>query len=99
MKVRGNLLFGPLQIVECDPTREHFCYNSWHCSAYERKLCDKGLCSYIPMIFRNVVPYYRHFLTVNVAMMCVPPYGPARLFQPLLRHGVLPAASWTRRTS
>lgn len=25
------------------------------------------------MIFRNVVPYYRHFLTVNVAMMCVPP--------------------------
>ena len=73
VKVRGNLLFGPLQIVECDPTREHFCYNSWHCSAYERKLCDKGLCSYIPMIFRNVVPYYRHFLTVNVAMMCVPP--------------------------
>ena len=73
VKVRGNLLFGPLQIVECDPTREHFCYNSWHCSAYERKLSDRGLCSYIPMIFRNVVPYYRHFLTVNVAMMCVPP--------------------------
>ena len=73
VKVRGNLLFGPLQIVECDPTREHFCYHSWHCSAYERKLSDRGLCSYIPMIFRNVVPYYRHFLTVNVAMMCVPP--------------------------
>ena len=73
VKVRGNLLFGPLQIVECDPTREHFCYNSWHCSGYERRLCDRGLCNYIPMIFRNVVPYYRHFLTVNVAMMCVPP--------------------------
>ena len=25
------------------------------------------------MIFRNLVPYYRHFLTVNVAMMCVTP--------------------------
>ena len=25
------------------------------------------------MIFRNVVPYYVHFLTVNVAMMCVTP--------------------------
>ena len=71
VKIRGNLLFGPIQTVECDPTREHFCYNSWHCSGYERKLCDKGLCNYIPMIFRNVVPYYRHFLTVNVAMMCV----------------------------
>ena len=73
VKIRGNLLFGPIQTVECDPTREHFCYNSWHCSGYERKLCDQGLCNYIPMIFRNVVPYYRHFLTVNVAMMCVTP--------------------------
>lgn len=73
IKIRGNLCFGPIQVVECDPTREHFLYNSWHCSAYERKLCDRGLCYYIPMIFRNVVPYYRHFLTVNVAMMCVTP--------------------------
>ena len=73
VKIRGNLLFGPIQVVECDPERTHFIYNSWHCSGYERKLCDQGLCNYIPMIFRNVVPYYRHFLTVNVAMMCVPP--------------------------
>lgn len=73
VKIRGNLIFGPIRTVECDPTREHFLYHSWHCSAYERKLCDQGLCSYIPMLFRNVVPYYRHFLTVNVAMMCVTP--------------------------
>lgn len=73
VKVRGNLLFGPIQVVECDPTREHFCYNSWHCSGYERKLCDKGLCNYIPMIFRSNTAYYRNFLTVNVAMMAVPP--------------------------
>lgn len=73
VKIRGNMCFGPIQTVECDPTREHFMYNSWHCSSYERSLCDRGLCNYIPMIFRNVVPYYRHFLTVNVAMMCVTP--------------------------
>ena len=73
VKIRGNLCFGPIQTVECDPSREHFFYNTWHCSAYERRLCDKGLCNFIPMIFRNVVPYYRHFLTVNVAMMCVTP--------------------------
>ena len=71
VKIRGNLIFGPVQVAECDPTREHFCYNTWHCSSYERKLCDRGLCSYIPMIFRNVIPYYRHFLTVNVAMIGV----------------------------
>jgi len=73
VKIRGNLCFGPIMTVESDPEREHFCYNSWHCSSYERKLCDRGLCNYIPMIFRNLEPYYRHFLTVNVAMMCVTP--------------------------
>ena len=73
VKIRGNLIFGPIKAVECDPSREHFHYNTWHCSGYERMLCDKGLCNYIPMVFRNVVPYYRHFLTVNVAMACVTP--------------------------
>ena len=73
VKIRGNLLFGPIRTVECDPAREHFIYNSWHCSSYERKLCDRGLCSYIPMVFRNVTAYYRHFLTVNVAMISVTP--------------------------
>lgn len=73
VKVRGNLLFGPIQIVECDPSQEHFIYHSWHCSAYERKLCDKGMCYYIPMIFRNLSAYYRHFLDVNVAMITVAP--------------------------
>lgn len=73
VKVRGNLMFGPLQIVESDPEQVHFTYHSWHCSAYERKLCDRGLCYYIPMIFRNVTEYYKHFLTVNVAMLAVTP--------------------------
>lgn len=73
VKIRGNLIFGPIMAVECDPSREHFHYNTWHCSGYERMLCDKGLCNYIPMVFRNVVPYYRHFLTVNVAMASVTP--------------------------
>ncbi|MDD5921608.1 MAG: acetyl-CoA hydrolase/transferase C-terminal domain-containing protein [Eubacteriales bacterium] len=73
VKIRGNLIFGPIQTVECDPEREHFIYNSWHCSAYERKLGDRGLCNFIPMIFRNLVPYYRAFLTVNVGMVSVCP--------------------------
>ena len=69
VKIRGNLIFGPIQAAECDPGREHFYYNSWHCSEYERKLSDRGLCNYIPMVFHNVVPYYQHFLTVNVVMV------------------------------
>lgn len=73
VKIRGNLIFQTLATVESDPEREHFIYNSWHCSSYERKLCDRGLCNYIPMVFRNIGWYYTNFLTVNVAMMSVTP--------------------------
>ena len=73
VKVRGYLISQPIQMVECDPTREHFIYNSWHMSGYERKLCDRGLCNFSPMVFRNLGWYYTQFLTVNVAMMCVTP--------------------------
>ena len=73
VKVRGNLLFGPLEIVEQDPEQEHFVYNSWHFSPYERKLADRGLCYFIPMIFRSLSEYYVHFLEVNAAMVAVTP--------------------------
>ena len=45
VKIRGNLCFGPIRTVECDPTREHFFYNSWHLSAYERALFLSQLAS------------------------------------------------------
>lgn len=73
VKIRGNLLNGPIAAVECDPGQEHFIYHSWHCSSYERRLCDRGLCYYIPMVFRNMSDYYLHFLDVNVAMIGVTP--------------------------
>ncbi|HPS76169.1 MAG TPA: acetyl-CoA hydrolase/transferase C-terminal domain-containing protein [Oscillospiraceae bacterium] len=73
VRVQGNLMFGPIQAVECDPSQEHFVYNTWHCSGYERKLCDRGLCFFTPMVFRNLSWYYRQFLHVNVAMMTVGP--------------------------
>jgi len=73
VKIRGNLMSAPLEVVECDEEQEHFTYNSWHCSSYERKLCDRGLCYYTPMIFHNMTAYYHYFLTVDVAMISVPP--------------------------
>lgn len=73
VKVRSLLMGGPLRIVDADPKQEHFTYNSWHMLSYERKLCDRGLCYFIPMLFRNLPGYYRRFLDVNVAMMAVPP--------------------------
>ncbi len=73
VKVRGNLLRGPLAVVECDPTMEHFVYNTWHCSGYERRLCDAGRAFFTPMLFRDLDRYYHQFLTVDVAMLAVAP--------------------------
>lgn len=73
VKVRALLITKPLQIAEQDPDAEHFTYNSWHMIGYERKLSDRGLCKFIPMVFRNLPDYYRRFLTVNVAVMGVTP--------------------------
>lgn len=73
VNVRGLLFDQPIQIAEQDPEREVFTFNSWHMLNYERKLCDRGMCNFIPMLFRNLPMYYDRELTVNVAMFAVPP--------------------------
>ncbi len=73
VKVRGNMLRGPLAVIECDPEGEHFIYNTWHCSAYERRVLDAGRGYFTPMTFRNMAWYYRSFLTTDVAMLSVAP--------------------------
>lgn len=73
VKVRAQIMYGPVQVVECDPTGEHFAYHLWHCSPYDRKLCDTGRAYFTPMLFRNLAWYYREFLTVNVAYVCATP--------------------------
>lgn len=73
VKVRGNLTMGPIQVIECDHTMEHFVYNTWHCSGYERKMCDQGRAFFTPMVFRNIPWYYKNFVNVNVAMISVTP--------------------------
>ena len=73
VKIRGNLIPGPIEVAECDPSQEHFVYHSWHCSSYERKLSDRGLCYYIPMVFQYNAAYYEFFIDVNVVMVSVAP--------------------------
>ena len=73
VKLRGQIMYGPIEVVECDPTGEHFCYNAWHCSGYERKLLDQGRAYFSPMIFRNLAWYHKEFLHVNVAYVCATP--------------------------
>ena len=73
VKIRGSLMDGPIHVAECDPTQEHFIYHTWHCSSYERKLCDRGLCYFTPMVFHNLAAYYHFFIHVDVAMVSVTP--------------------------
>ncbi len=94
VKIRGNLLDGPIHVAECDESKEHFIYHSWHCSSYERKLCDKGLCYYIPMVFHNNAAYYEFFLDVNVVMVSVAPMDKHGYFNFSVNTGV--AAPITR---
>lgn len=73
IKIRGGIAVRPLAVVEADPERETFTYCSWHFSGYERALHDKGLCNYIPMLYRNKPLFYSNNLEVDVAMVTVAP--------------------------
>jgi butyryl-CoA:acetate CoA-transferase len=71
VKVRGGVMPKPLQIVEADPERQSFTYNSWHFSTPERRYHDRGLCNYMPMTYRSQATFYRKFLDVDVACIAV----------------------------
>lgn len=73
VNIRGLLFDRPIQAVEADPSQAHFRYNCWHMIGSERRLSDRGLCHFIPMLFRYLPTYYRRYLTVNVAMFAVTP--------------------------
>lgn len=73
VKIRGNLMPGPVQVAECDTGFEHFIYNTWFASAYDRRLIDAHRAFFIPMDFQNMGAYYENYITVNVAMLTVSP--------------------------
>lgn len=73
VKIRGQSTYSRIEAVECDPEAEHFTYSTWHASSYERKLIDRGLCFYEPMLFRNLFWYYENFLEVNIVFIAATP--------------------------
>lgn len=73
VKIRGLMALRPLAVVQSDPAQQAFSYMSWHMSALERQLARQGLCSYIPMSYRNQPEIYRKCLTVDVAFISVAP--------------------------
>jgi acyl-CoA hydrolase len=70
VKIRSCLTMSPRAVVESDPEGDHFCWFSWHFTAYDRKMHDCGRCIYIPLNLGEVPDYYRRFLApVDVAVL------------------------------
>lgn len=65
----------PPKAVLADPKLEHVMYNDWHFSPASRKLCDAGLCRYVPMNYHAGPETIRRGLIdrIDVAMLMVSP--------------------------
>jgi butyryl-CoA:acetate CoA-transferase len=72
VKVRAATYPGLAAVAQADSTRESFCYNNWHFSGGDRLLHDKGLCSYIPLLYHEMADYYDDIDT-DVYMVKVTP--------------------------
>ena len=65
----------PPKAVLADPQMRHLMYNDWHFSPASRKLCDHGLCRYIPMNYHQGPDTIRRGLVgdIDVLMLMVSP--------------------------
>ena len=73
VNIRGAVLLKPLAILDCDPTGEHFTWNSWHLSGRERKLVQNGQAYYIPIKYSEVPRWIRENLQTDVVAIQVAP--------------------------
>ncbi|AET68091.1 acetyl-CoA hydrolase [Desulfosporosinus orientis DSM 765] len=73
VKVYAVVYPGLAQVAVCDPTREHFIYNSWHFSGGDRMLHDKNLCNFVPMIYHEGPAVIERYCDADVFMGKVTP--------------------------
>lgn len=73
--LRSTTCLFPPKAVLADPKLEHVMYNDWHFSPASRKLCDAGLCRYVPMNYHAGPETIRRGLIgeIDVAMIMVTP--------------------------
>ncbi len=74
IKVRGGIALRELAIFEREDAIEHFTWNSWHMSAIERRIAEKGAGFYAPIRYAEFPRYYREKqASSDVAMIQVAP--------------------------
>ncbi len=69
VKVRGCVLGKEPAILKREDAGEHFCWNSWHMSGVERKLINRGLAYYSPVVYSELSRYYREHIAKNDVLM------------------------------
>lgn len=74
VKLRGGIILKPLAVFEREDAGEHFCWNSWHMSGFERKYISRGFAYYAPIRYSELPRYYRDsIIPDDVAMFQVAP--------------------------
>ena len=74
VKIRSCISLRPREVMEVDPTGRHFQHYNWHFGGYDRKKCDAGLVTYVPVNLGEISDYYRRYLEpLDVAAIKVPP--------------------------
>lgn len=70
VKIRSGLTLRERAVIEADPEGESFSWLSWHFSGYDRRTCDRGRASHIPMNFGEAPDYYRRFIE-PIDVVCI----------------------------
>ena len=72
--LRGAILPKIPTVFEREDAGEHFTWNSWHFSGYERQLANRGLAFYAPISYSELPRYYQDMETpCNVVMFQAAP--------------------------
>jgi butyryl-CoA:acetate CoA-transferase len=82
----------PPKVVQADPERKHFIYNDWHFSGASRKLHDKNLCNYIPLVYHEGPTFYeRGIVQPDVALLMAGPMDEHGYFNLGTSNSITPA--------
>ncbi len=74
VKFRGGILMWEPEIFKVPDVAEHFTWNSWHMSGFERRAINKGFAFYAPVKYSELPRYYReNIVHTNVAIFVVTP--------------------------
>jgi len=73
LKLRGGILLWMPEVLKLDDAAGRVCWNSWHSSGLERKLCATDLGFYAPLRYSELPRWYRENCQVDVAVFQTAP--------------------------